>query len=339
MNLLANLMTPQGAGGNKKKGGSSIVLYPSDAGTFLKYGIAGFVGFGVYSLAMQLAKRNINPEVEFQDPVESMNCDPIIRDAFINIQSYRELNPWLFKSALQNVDQLLFLEDALLSRKVRPVKSDKIIAFSYFRMGSNRLGQLQWLIKEKLSSEHALTFNLYARKIYAQLQKHLLNILHLCSEFKPQHLIERAPLEIARILKDLEENRKPEDDSLARWEKMKKRSSHRHRDDHRKEDESRHSHRKGDNHRKYREEDSRKSRSVKSYSKKGERTEVGKDSKPTFNTTRNDESRPQDLLDIGHPQAKDVTPSANTSSAPSEPSINTNPAVLTHSTTEPSTGF
>ena len=254
MNVLMNLFGPPnggGGGGAKKKG---IVLYPSDASLFLKYGIAGFVGFGVYSIAMQLAKRNINPEVEFQDPVESMNCDPIIRDAFINIQSYRELNPWLFKSALQNVDQLLFLEDALLSRKVRPVKSDKIIAFSYFRMGCNRLGQLQWLIKEKLSSEHALTFNLYVRKIYAQLQKHLLNILHLCSEFKPQHLIERAPLEIARILKDLEENRKPEEDSLARWEKMKEKAHHKRRHKHKDT--------------RYKEEDSRKSRSIKSHSKK-----------------------------------------------------------------------
>lgn len=319
MNVLMNLIGPPngGGGGAKKKG---IVLYPSDASTFLKYGIAGFVGFGVYSIAMQLAKRNINPEVEFQDPVESMNCDPIIRDAFINIQSYRELNPWLFKSALQNVDQLLFLEDALLSRKVRPVKSDKIIAFSYFRMGSNRLGQLQWLIKEKLSSEHALTFNLYVRKIYAQLQKHLLNILHLCSEFKPQHLIERAPLEIARILKDLEENRKPEEDSLARWEKMKEKAHHKRRHKHKDT--------------RYREEDSRKSRSIKSHSKKhvssGHDSTVGE---RLANSSTMISSTLPSTTSIDNSPAVDHSPKVDQSHDRSPPSDNSAPLI------EPNTGL
>lgn len=231
--VLGFMMNPPSVG-KKKNGTAGAVFYPGDVSLFLKYAVAGFIGFGTYSLAKQLSKRNIDPLVEFQDPVESMNCDPIIRDAFISVQSYRQLNPFLFKTALQNIDQLLFIEDGLLSQRIHPVKSDKSLAWTRFRVGCNRLAELNYEIRTKMGAEHALTFNLFVRKIYTQLQKHLLNILHLCSEFKPEALIARAPQEIARILQGLEENRKPDDDGLEKWERMKKKSKknrhHHHRD-------------------------------------------------------------------------------------------------------------
>jgi len=244
----------------KSNGSTWPQLYPDDAKTFVKVGMLGFVALGGYHLLMTLAKRNTNPNIVFHDTVESMDCDPIIRDAFFSIQSYRTINPWLFKTALQNVDQLLFLENALLSQKVKPVHNDKVVSFTYFRMGVNRLDQLQYLIKERMGNEHAMAANIYVRKIYTQMQKHLLNILHLCSEFKPEHLIERAPMEIEKVLRNFEEGKCPEA-TMEKWERVrqrldrKQRKSHHSNSSKKPEEVARHS----------KEPDSSKSRSVKSH--------------------------------------------------------------------------
>lgn len=210
------------SGTNKSAGDSSgfrMILYPDDAQKFLKWGTLGFVGLGLYQLFMTVAKRNINPSVEFKDPVESMNCDPIIRDSFVHIQSYRKLNPWLFKSALQNADKLLFLEDALLSQKAFPVRNDKVSAWTYFRLSVNRLNQFQYLVRERMGNEHGLAVNIFVRKVYDQLQKHVLNVFHLCSEFKPENLIARAPFEVERALKAFESG-KPIEDPEVKWKKF-----------------------------------------------------------------------------------------------------------------------
>lgn len=241
MSILENVfLAPKGGGSIKApgKGSNGLQLYPGDAQKFLKWGSIGFLGFGLYQMSVTLAKRNINPCVEFKDQVEALNADPIIRDAMVQLQNYRELNPWLFKTALQNIDQLLFLESALLSQQVHPVKRDKDLAFTHFRMGVNRLSQFQFLVRKEMGNEHGMSVNILVKKVYTQLQKHLLNVLHLCSEFRPEHLIARAPLEVGVALRRMEEGRAPENSS-ARWDELRnkldeeekghKRRSHRHK--------------------------------------------------------------------------------------------------------------
>lgn len=203
--------------------GGKLQFYPGDAEKFLKWGTLGFVGFGLYQMAATLAKRNVNPCFEFKDPVEAIQFDPIVRDAFIQLQSYREMNPWLFKTALQNIDQLLFLENALLSQKVLPARQDKNLAFTYFKMGVNRLNQFQHLVRSSLGNEHGMTVNILVKQVYNQIQKHLLNILHLCSKFRPENLIQRAPLEIEHALKRMADGVPVEDDSEKKWKKLRER--------------------------------------------------------------------------------------------------------------------
>lgn len=203
--------------------GGKLQFYPGDAEKFLKWGTLGFVGFGLYQMAATLAKRNVNPCFEFKDPVEAIQFDPIVRDSFIQLQSYREMNPWLFKTALQNIDQLLFLENALLSQKVLPARQDKNLAFTYFKMGVNRLNQFQHLVRSSLGNEHGMTVNILVKQVYNQIQKHLLNILHLCSKFRPENLIQRAPLEIEHALKRMADGVPVEDDSEKKWKKLRER--------------------------------------------------------------------------------------------------------------------
>ncbi len=208
MDILAKLATNVGTTKTKSKPG--VTLYANDIKQFLGYGLLGFLGFAGYQMVQTISKRQINACADFIDPVESMNCDATIRDALLTLQNYRKLNPWLFRSAVQNIDQLLFLENALLSGDIKPVKNDKVAAFSAFRVGLNRLGQFQQLIKERMGTEHAMAAHLYVRKIYENMQIHIVNILHMCSDFKPENLIARAPLEIGKILKAWEEGRPPE---------------------------------------------------------------------------------------------------------------------------------
>lgn len=212
--IVENLMT-----GSKQK--QKLQFYPGDAEKFLKWGSIGFLGFGMYQMAATLAKRNVNPCVEFKDPVEAIHFDPMIRDAYIRLQNYREINPWLFKSSLQNTDQLLFLENALLTEQVYPSRQDKDLSFTYFRMAVNRLNQFQHLIRSEMGNEHAMAVNMIVKKVYEQLQKHFLNILHLCSEFKPEHLIQRAPLEVAAALKRMEAGIPPKNNSAKVWERLR----------------------------------------------------------------------------------------------------------------------
>jgi hypothetical protein len=222
--ILENLLTPVESKGSKEQkegvGKNKLQVYPTDVKQFIKWGSVGFMGLGLYQFLLTLSKRNINPCIDFQDPVEALDCDPVIRDAMIRLQNYRELNPWLFKTALQNIDQLLFLENALLSKGAHAAKKDKDIAFTYFRMGVNRLNQLQFIIRKELGTEHGMAVHLLVKQIYGQMQKHLLNVLHLCSKFRPDDLIARAPLEVRAAIKRMEEGRKPED-TYNRWHKLR----------------------------------------------------------------------------------------------------------------------
>lgn len=219
--VMSKMMLPKKATGKENKG-HGVKLYPSDMKKIVTGGLMALLGYSAYSTVMLMLKRNTNPESAFVDPVESMNQDPTIRDAFINLQSYRSLNPWLFKMALQNVDQLLFLEHALLSGAAKAVRQDKAISWSYFRVALNRLGQFQFLIRKRMGSDHAMAAYMCVDKIYEQMRKHLLNILQLCSEFNPKDMIEKAPAEIERILKQLKEGREPmPGESMARWEKVR----------------------------------------------------------------------------------------------------------------------
>ncbi len=207
-----------------KKNQSPFLFYPGDAKNAVQVGLLGFVAFSAYNLFTVFMKRNINPSVDFIDPVESMNCDPIIREAFIIIQNYRKLDPALFKAAVLNVDQLLFLENAMISQQIKPVYNDKILAWTHFRMGVNRLAELQAVIKDTMGNDHALAANMYIKKIYAQMQKHLLNVLHLCSEFNPKRLIERAPMLIAELERKIEQGKAPENRTRAIRKDIRSRS-------------------------------------------------------------------------------------------------------------------
>lgn len=190
---------------------SSVPLYASDAKRVMGWGVLGFVGLGLYQLFATLSKRSVNRCADFIDPVESLHSDPIIVEALFTLQGYRALNPWLYKAAIQNIDQLLFLENALLQGLVKPCKKDKVHAWTHFRVGVNRMAQFQYLIKEQLGTDQGFAANIYVRKVYEQMQKHVLNVLHMCSDFRPEHLIERAPAEIEKLQAAWKQGRAPPD--------------------------------------------------------------------------------------------------------------------------------
>lgn len=205
---------------------TKLMFYPGDVQKIATWTLGSAVAFGAYQTYMTMLKRNINPSSEFIDQVSSMNQDPIMRDAFISIQNYREINSWLFKSALQNADQLLFLEFAMENEKIIPKRIDKGAAYANFRVAMNRLIQFQYEIREKIDNDHAMAVHVYVQKIYEQLHKHFLNILHMCSMFKPEHLIAKAELEVASALKRFRKGgrMRKNGDYLTKWKNLKARS-------------------------------------------------------------------------------------------------------------------
>lgn len=180
---------------------SSISLEKSDLKHFMTWGAIGFLCLGTYKMSTRIVNKSISPSANLIDETESLHVDAKICEAFTNLQEYRDLNPWLFKTGIQNVDHLLFLEQILLNGESDPVPNDKVIAFSHFRMALHRLNSFQKLVSEQLGNEHGLAVQIYIESIYEQLQKHLLNIFHMCSQFDPSSLISRAKKEVQFLLK------------------------------------------------------------------------------------------------------------------------------------------
>jgi hypothetical protein len=92
---------------------------------------------------------------------------------------------------------LLLLEDVLYQKEVFANKNDPIIAWTYFKMAVNRLKLFQMEVKQQLGKEHAFAVNTLVNKIYSQLQKHLMNILHMCQQFNVSDMIKQADRAIA----------------------------------------------------------------------------------------------------------------------------------------------
>jgi len=176
--------------------------------------IAG-LGGGAYKLAEQLARRSINPNVDLQDRVESIHLDPVILQSFLKLQEWRKISAPAFKTAIQNVDNLLFLESALMSQEINPQKTDKVLAFTYLRIALNRLTTFQNIVKEQLGNQDAFTVNMYVKPIHEQLLKHTLNILHLCSQFNPERTVQRARGVVEDAMKQLREGKTTA--SFHRW--------------------------------------------------------------------------------------------------------------------------
>lgn len=212
LSTFMNIIGPK-ASGNKNANGAKF--YDSDITDFMRWGSVGFIAMGLYQMGLKLCTRSINPSSELKVKTESLNSDTVIRDALINIQRYRELVPWLFDGAVLNIDKLLFLENALRDKVILPNRKDKAIAFTYFRVGLNRLNEFQWTVKSQMGNEHGLAVNLYVQKVYKQLQKHFLNCLALTGEFKVDDYIERAENEVKKVMEDSRLCKKPKTED--RW--------------------------------------------------------------------------------------------------------------------------
>ncbi len=183
-------------------------FYPSDISSIVKCGAGGFAALATYQLLKNSVKRNIDPSSTLIDPCESMNADPKIRDNLIKLQSYRKIETTLFGHAIQNIDKLLFLEKVLKSGETRGTQNDKCIAFAYYRLALNRLNMFQMLILEMLGNEHGKCANILVDEIYSQLQKHLLNVFHLCTDFNPDKILQTAEKEVETVMKRYERKEK-----------------------------------------------------------------------------------------------------------------------------------
>ncbi len=178
----------------------SIPLYKHDLQDAAKWALVGGIGFASYQLGIKAFQRKIDSCADFKHPVEAIQHDPVMREAFLNLQGYSQLRPYEFQIALSHADRLLFLEQQLITGQVQPTRNDKAIAFTCFRMSAKKLNELKNIVRDKMGNDHGLVVHLLIEKIYKKLQAHLLNVLHLCSKFDPLKLIEKAPKEIEKLL-------------------------------------------------------------------------------------------------------------------------------------------
>lgn len=196
-------------------------FYPDDVKQLFKYGVLGASAMILYQFFHTMNRRSIDPCSELVDKPESMNTDPLLRDSFIILQSYRDLNRVRFRSAVLHVDKLLFLEKQLLDEKIQPLPDDKNTAFSYFKVGLNALNEFQYIVRDRLGNSHGMAANIQVQNIYTQMQKHLMNIFHLCLQFDPTKLAQRAKHDVETALYRFKHNL-PLEDSYEKWRRPRK---------------------------------------------------------------------------------------------------------------------
>ena len=183
---------------------NSIQFQKKDASQVLRWGMVGFAVFGAYNMSSTILRRQIDPSGELVDECGSLHNDPTLCKLLIDLQHYRSLNPWLFSTAILNIDTLILLENGLVTGYIDPARNDKVIAFTHYKVAVDRLNMLLYEIKTKLGNDHGLLAHNLINDIYKNLRKRFLNILHLCSQYNPQSLIRRAEDEI-RIINDNKE--------------------------------------------------------------------------------------------------------------------------------------
>lgn len=179
-----------------------------DKDRMMKLGAA--LGVGVVSYAAMtryLSQRPVTAvagPTTFKDTVECIRDDPVLCEAFLTLQQYRRLDKHLFAKALQTVDQLLFLERGLLNKDFPPSRADKTKGWALFRLSLNKLNEFQHMVRTTMKNEHAVVVNILVKKMYEQLQKHILNVLHLCSRFNPNDWLKMASVEVDEAVRRMD---------------------------------------------------------------------------------------------------------------------------------------
>lgn len=177
----------------------------ADATAFVKCGLAGLcVAGSVY--AIKKSKR-VPTNSELVDTYETLHRDPIILESLTDLQVFRRLEKSTFTTIVQSCDQLLFLEYGFLNKTICPTQNDRYLAFMHYENAVSSLQIFQDLVKEDLGNEFGKVANVLGNKIYSQLYKHVMNVLHLCQDFNIPNLLTRAPHEVELALKRIKQKK------------------------------------------------------------------------------------------------------------------------------------
>jgi hypothetical protein len=179
-------------------------------------GTLGAAGMVTYQMYNTTVRRNTNPASELVDSTECFNMDADIRDAFINLQEYRAVNPWLFHGAVRNLDCLLFKEQSIANQSIVPNENDNIIAFTYFSVACNKLKMFQSAVDERLGKHHALIVQQFNKVIFERAEQHLIFIINSCARSKPTNTLAKVRADIASTLKQTESA------SFQKWDAVKR---------------------------------------------------------------------------------------------------------------------
>lgn len=108
------------------------------------------------------------------------------------LETYSHVEEDLFHMIVQGIDKMLILEQVLLNDDAVPTKEDRGETHGRFAVIRRHLQTFQSEVLSVLGSEHGVTASYYTKQIYENLQKHYLNILHLCNKYHPEGALRRA---------------------------------------------------------------------------------------------------------------------------------------------------
>ena len=103
------------------------------------------------------------------------------------------------------------------------MRNDKTLAYTYFRICVMRLNKFQMLVKNQLGPKHGTLANITVELMYTQLKKHFMNIMHICSDFRPEQMIKSAKKEVQDAIR-IYKNGGRYIDGSAKWNEIRKKT-------------------------------------------------------------------------------------------------------------------
>lgn len=179
---------------------SKAPLNRDDMREFLKFGMMGFLVLGGLKASQSYARRTTLSTSVLKYTTECFHLDPMLITIFATLQKYDRINAWALRMAVTNIDCILYLKQALTTRVIAPCNSDKVMCFTYFTVACKRLDQFKDAVTKSMSPQHSLIVSTATRDAKDRLKIHVAEVLRLCSDFNPGHLLARVDADVSEAL-------------------------------------------------------------------------------------------------------------------------------------------
>lgn len=163
----------------------------------MKCGILAAIG-GTIALAAKFMTEKDGKKYQLIDDADSIYNNPELSKALFQLQTFRDLEPLMFKDLIELIERLVHLEHVLHSQMIAPRPADRWDAMDYHIQIHSLLQQFQYLISNDMDAEYAVAAERLVSSIKGYLNIYYANLMTMTSEFHIENTLQRAPADVAK---------------------------------------------------------------------------------------------------------------------------------------------